>query len=139
MSDQQRDEKEEKEEKRGQKEEKSWDEKWNRDPLSAIVWAGIFIWAGLVLLADNVGVLTSFERLEAWPLIFMGAGLIVLLEVVIRLLMPEYRRPVVGTAIFGVILLTIGLGDLISWSLIWAVALIVIGVVVLLRGVFGNR
>ena len=39
-------EKHEKEdEKRNEKspEEKSWDEKWSRDPLSAVVWAAIFI------------------------------------------------------------------------------------------------
>ncbi len=45
MSERKRDEKEEKKE---EKDEKSREEKWRRDPLSAAIWAGILIWAGLV-------------------------------------------------------------------------------------------
>jgi low affinity Fe/Cu permease len=146
MSERQRNEKGEKEEKeeekRGEKqekEEKSWDEKWRRDPLSAVVWAGILIWAGLVLLVENMGFLARFERLEAWALIFVGAGLIVLLEVVVRLLVPSYRRPVTGSLIFGIILLAIGLGNLVSWGAIWALALIIIGLSILVRGFLWRR
>ena len=126
-----RDEKEEKE--RDEKEEKSREEKWRRDPLSAMVWAGILIWAGVVLLADNMRLLARFERLETWALIFIGAGLIVLLEVVVRLLVPAYRRPVMGTLIFGLILLAIGLGNSLAWNVFWPSVLIIIGVAVLLR------
>ncbi len=125
---------EEKREEKGEKEEKSWDEKWRRDPLSAVVWAAILIWAGLVLLASNLGLLVRLEQLDAWGLIFVGAGLIVLLEVVIRLLLPDYRRPVTGTLIFGLILLAIGLGNLVNWGMVWAVVLIIIGVSIVVRG-----
>ena len=58
-------------------EEKSWDEKWARDPLSAVTWALIFIWAGFVLLASNLGwlenilgrssELTGIEMLDQKP------------------------------------------------------------------------
>ena len=41
-------------------EEKSAEEKWRRDPLGSITWAVILIWAGLVLLADNLGMLKAF-------------------------------------------------------------------------------
>ena len=41
------------------------------------MWAAILIWAGLVLLASNLGLLVRFESLDAWGLIFIGAGLIV--------------------------------------------------------------
>jgi len=58
-------EKEEKEEKEEEKEEKSWDEKYRRDPLSAIVWAVILIWVGVVLLADNLGFLVTLRPLDA--------------------------------------------------------------------------
>jgi len=140
MSERRHNEKEE--EKRGEKdekEEKRWDEKWRRDPLSAIVWAAILIWAGLVLLADNLGLLVRFEGLDTWALIFLGAGLIVLLEVVVRLLVPDYRRPVMGSFIFGLVLLGVGLGDLIGWNAIWALVLIAIGVSILIRGFFQRR
>jgi hypothetical protein len=136
MSERPRNEKEEKEEKgRGE----SWDEKWRRDPVDAASWAAIFIWAGLVLLAENMGLLIRFERLETWSIIFIGAGLIVLLGVVVRLLVPAYRRPVTGSLIFGVILLGIGLGEVVGWVVIGPLVLIAIGVGVLLRGLLRGR
>lgn len=69
MSERQYSEKEEKDvekrEEKEEKEEKSWEEKWHRDPLGTATWAVILIWAGLVLLADNMGLLTRFEILDA--------------------------------------------------------------------------
>lgn len=122
--------------------EKIWDEKVRRDPLSSIIWAGILIWAGIVLLMDNLGLIAGFtiagNRLDAWSVAFAGAGVIVLIEVVIRLVMPAYSRPVVGTFIFGMILLSIGLGDIFGWGLIWSVVLIGLGVFYLVR-VFTKR
>jgi hypothetical protein len=134
---------EEKYEKEDEKEEekageKTWDEKWRRDPLGAAVWAAILIWAGVVLLVTNMGLLASVRilerRLESWPLILIGAGLIFLLEVVVRLLVPSYRRPVGGTLVFAVILVGAGLGNVFGWDVIWPFVLIAIGVSLLLRG-----
>jgi len=136
MSERQRHEKEEKEEKH---EEKSREEKWRRDPLSGMVWAGILIWAGLVLLGDNLGVLARFERLEAWAVILIGAGLILLLEVVVRLLVPAYRRAVTGTLILGLILIGAGLGELVSWNVIGPLILILLGAFILVRVMLGRR
>jgi hypothetical protein len=103
------------------------------------VWAGILVWAGLVFLADNLGLLIRVERLDAWGLIFIGAGLLVLLEVVVRLLVPAYRRPVAGTLIFGIFLLGVGLGNLVGWEVIWPVVLIIIGLSILVRGFLWRR
>jgi hypothetical protein len=132
-------EKLEKEEEKQEKEEKSWDEKWRRDPVSAAVWALILIWAGVVLLVSNLGLLDRFEQLDAWGLVFVGAGLIILLEVAFRLLVPSYRQSVSGTLVLAVVFLAIGLGNLINWGVAWALALIVIGVFVLARGLFRWR
>jgi hypothetical protein len=134
-----KEEKQEKQEEKDEKEEKNWDEKWRRDPLSAAVWAGILVWAGLVFLADNLGLLARIERLDAWGLIFIGAGLLVLLEVVVRLLVPTYRRPVTGTLIFGIFLLGVGLGNLVGWGVIWPVVLIIVGLSILVRGFLWRR
>lgn len=129
------------EEKEYEKEEEKsrggWeDEKWRRDPLSGVVWAGILIWAGLVLLAWNLGFLARFEFLDGWDLVFVGAGVIVLLEVLVRLVMPAYRRSIGGTLFFAAILFGIGLGNIIGWSIIWALLLIALGLSVLVRGLF---
>ena len=127
--------------------EKSAEEKWQRDPLSAVVWALILIWAGLVFLADNLGILDSIQTsggiipgvdievdLGPWAIIMTGAGVIVLLEVLIRLLVPAYRRPVGGTIIFGFILIGIGLGNLLNWSLVFPLILIGLGISIIFRG-----
>jgi hypothetical protein len=127
-------EKAEKEHEKHEKEDMTWDEKWRRDPLSAAVWAIILVWAGLVLLAENLGLFARLEWFSAWGFIFTGAGLIVMLEAVVRLLVPAYRRPVGGTLIWGVILVGIGLGNMIGASITWPLILIAIGVGLLLRG-----
>jgi len=129
----------EKDEKHEEKEEKNWEEKWRRDPLSGIVWAAILIWAGLVLLVDNLGFLARLERLDAWAVIFIGAGLIVLLGVAVRLLVPAYRRAVTGALILGLVLIGIGLGNLLSWNVIWPLILIILGVFILVRGLIWRR
>lgn len=153
MADEKFDEKadEKRMEKRDEKtpEEKSWDEKYRRDPLGAIVWAVILIWAGVVFLLTNMGFLDKLlthqsdipgwgfvsKLAGAWPIILIGAGIIILIEVVIRLVMPVYRKPVTGSLIFAIILIGIGLGDLVSWDLIWPAIIIVLGLSLILRGV----
>jgi hypothetical protein len=57
----------------------------------------------------------------------------VLIEVVVRLVVPAYSRPVIGTFIFGMILLAIGLGEVFGSGLIWAMVLIGVGVLYLVR------
>jgi hypothetical protein len=134
------------------REEKAPEEKWRRDPLGAIIWALILIWAGVVLLLDNLGYLEALKEnlgpvglewmpigVGVWGLILLGAGVILLGEVFLRLLIPAYRRPVIGTIILAFVFIGIGLGNLISWGLIWAVVLIAIGVSVIMRGLTSRR
>lgn len=140
---------EKEQEKREEKspQEKSWDEKWRRDPLTAIIWACIFIWAGLMLIVNNAGLLDDWVSnladstgiadiadLEVWSIILLGVAVLVLLEVIIRVLIPAYRRPVTGSLIFALILVGISLGEIVSWTILWPIILIIIGVSILLRG-----
>jgi len=132
-----RDEKDEKEEKNRNE---SWDEKWRRDPVDAAVWAFILIWVGLVWLAVNLGWLDKIvESGDAWAVGFIGAGVIVLAGVLLRLLVPAYRRPLIGSLIFGVILLGIGLSQFVPDVAIGAILLIGIGVIILLGGIFRKK
>jgi hypothetical protein len=128
----------EKEEKNEEKEEKNWEEKWRRDPLNAAVWSVIIIWAGVVLLASNFSIFQD-SFLQTWPLFFVGAGAILLLEVLFRLLVPAYRQPFAGNFVLAIVFLAIGLGSLINWNLIWAIGLIAVGGYILLRGLFRSR
>jgi hypothetical protein len=123
-----------------------------RDSLSTLIWALIFIWAGGVLLAENLGYLTVFQNrltdlpgpwpyfgVASWPLIFLGAGVLVLVEVVVRLVIPSFRRAIVGRLILAAVLIGVGLGPLTNWGLIWPVILIILGASMLLRVPFRNR
>jgi hypothetical protein len=142
MSEPRRDEKEEKErgeeEKRNEKEEKGREEKWRRDPLGAIAWAAILIWAGLVFLADNLRLLGRWE-IQVWAVIFIGAGVIVLIEALARVALPEYRRGLTGSIIGGIIFIAIGLGFLVGWEVIWPIVLIAVGLAILLGGLLRQR
>ncbi|MGD2039816.1 MAG: hypothetical protein PVH11_03250 [Anaerolineae bacterium] len=135
MEEPRRDEKEEKDEK-GRDE--SWDEKWRRDPIEAAVWALVLIWAGLVWLLSNIGFWESLfgEGIEWWAIGFLGAGGIVLLGVVFRVMVPSLRRPWTGSLIFGLILVGLGLAQLISWVIVGPLVLIGIGLAGLLAFFF---
>jgi hypothetical protein len=138
-----KDEKDEKdEEKRPQqheKDEKSWDEKWRRDPVEAAGWAVFLIWIGIVFLAENMSVDLGPWTGDVGRLILAGAGVIILVQVLIRVLFPAYRRPVIGSLIFGLILLTLGLGAMSSWDVIWPIIVIVVGVAILAGALLRRR
>ena len=129
-------------EKEDEKESEKSREKGTSDALNTAAWAAILMWAGVVMLLANLGILGDVNigdyRLETWSVGVLGAGVIVLIEVVIRMLVPTYRRNVGGSFIFAVILLAVGLGDILSWSMVGPLILIALGVSVLLGG-FSRR
>jgi hypothetical protein len=116
-----------------------WDEKWRRDPIDAAMWAFILIWAGLVLLGANLG---WFDDMGFEPvgIGFIGAGVIVLFAVLVRLLVPAYRKPLGGSLILAVVFIGIGIGIATNqWVVIVPLVLIAIGVAALLFGLFRGR
>jgi hypothetical protein len=123
MTEPRRNEKEEKDEK-GRDE--SWDEKWRRDPVEAATWAFVLIWVGVVWLLSGAGLLGDLGA-EAWELGFLGAGVIILLAVGARLLVPAWRRPVTGSIIIGLVFIGIGLGNMLGWEIVGPLVLIGIG------------
>jgi hypothetical protein len=126
---------EEKSDKEYGKEEKgNWEEKWHRDPLSAARWGIIFVWAGIALLADQLPFMAAIGWLDGWALAFAGAGVIILMESIVRVLVPAYRRPIGGILVLAAVFLGIGLGGLFGWEVTGAFMLIAIGTGLLLRG-----
>ena len=144
MSQYEKPEKEEKEEKGGQ--DQTIEEKWARDPLGTAVGAVVLIWLGLVMLAANTGITGLVEWSNMWAWFLMGLGAIFLLEALIRLVIPEFRRPVVGRIIGGIVLILVGAGgaslpflqqfDISKW---WPLIPILAGVLILLGGLFRPR
>ena len=144
MPDEKFDEKE-----REKQEEKSPEEKWRNDPLGALVFACALIWAGIVFLLENMGTLDRWvSRLtestgwtfladhDPWQYIALGAGLLVIVEIVIRLLVPAYRRSLLGSAIWAIVLIGLGLGGWVNWNILWPLIIILLGLSIIFRGVF---
>jgi hypothetical protein len=137
---------EKEEEKRGEKEEekgrgRGWDEKWERDRLRMISIAAIFIWGGLVAFAGTLNLFNYNWEGHGWAVFLLGTGVILIGKVIIRVLIPEYRRAIGGSLIIGFILLAVGISDLTGWSwdYIWPIILVAIGLSILLRGALRRR
>jgi hypothetical protein len=129
-------EKQEKEEKDSS--EREWDkgEQWSGgDALGPLVWGLVVIFAGLAFAALNLGMYPWLTWDNVWWIIFIGAGLLFLLEVVLRILMPTYRRPVRGRIILAFVALAVGFGGIIGWEITWPLIIIAVGLAIII-GVF---
>jgi hypothetical protein len=140
-------------EEKDEKELQKHDEKVEgHDRLSSLAWAFILIWAGLVFLAVNqgwisrlglvvntdlaFGSLPDLHNIGVWNLIAVGAGVILLIEAIVRLLIPDYRYHAGGNLIAGTVLILLGLGGWWNWSYVWPLVLIAVGINVLISGLF---
>jgi len=147
-----------------EKEEKQFDEKEvlkhdekmkQQDRLSTLTWALILIWAGFVFLSINLGwfdaLLESdfFSRVlpdqmvmfepGVWSIVMVGAGVIILLEAVLRAVLPQFHRNIGGTLLIAAVFIGVGLGNIFGWDLVWPVVLIAVGVSVLAGGLVRSR
>jgi hypothetical protein len=153
MADQPVKEKDEKQEKEVQKHDEKVEE---RDVLSTVTWAFILIWAGVAFLAVSQGWLEKLnlplplyhdllprqmDMFEPgiWSLIALGAGVIILLEAVVRLLVPSLRRHLGANLIVGAVFIGLGLGNWMGWNVVWPIILIAVGLVTLIGGLARRR
>lgn len=142
---------EEKTQEKYEKEDEKQEEKHNQDPLSSLVWALILIWAGLVFLASNLGWLdqiraeaitigdVTITSLSRWSLIFLGAGVLVFLEAIVRTFVPAYRSSTGGNFFLAAIFIGIGLGMIIGWEIVWPFVLIAMGLSALASALIRHR
>ncbi len=142
---------EEKNEEKYEKEDEKHEEKHTSDPLSSLMWALILIWAGVAFLAENLGWLSNLETqlrtawnttqvdLSTWWIIFLGAGVLVFIEALIRSFVPAYRSSTGGNFFLSAIFLGIGLGGIFGWGLTWPFVLIGIGLASLVSALVRRR
>lgn len=145
-----------------EKDEKQFDEKDEKevlkheekveqhDQLGSVIWAAILIWAGLVFLAFNTGWIDRIFEMDffnrilpkgmemfepgVWSIIMLGAGILLIAETILRLIVPQFHRYIGGSLIMGIVFLSIGLGNFFGWDLVWPIVLIAVGISVLVGG-----
>ena len=93
----------------------------NQDALDRVVWAAAFIWAGMVVFLAHS---QDYPEDQVWPLFFLGAGTLVLSVIVVRLVLPGYRSPVLADLICAAFLFGAGTD---RWDWVLPIILIVIG------------
>ena len=103
--------------------------------------AAILIWGGLVAFAGTATLFSYDWETHGWAVFLLGTGVILVGKVIIRLLVPEYRRAIGASLIIGLVLLAVGISGLTgwNWNYIWPAILVAIGLVILLRGAFRRR
>ncbi|MGC9467447.1 MAG: hypothetical protein ACP5HS_02550 [Anaerolineae bacterium] len=116
--------------------------------LDALFWAAALLWSGGVLLAASLGYLDSLSFRafdlgwnlpfgnEAWTLVFLGIGVLVGIEIVVRLLVPAYRRNVLGYVVLMIVALSLGFGRV---EAMWPSILIAVGASLLIRSARRRR
>jgi len=157
MSEKEHYEKDEKEfDEKEEKEVLKHDEKVEqRDALSSVSWALILIWAGVAFLSVNMGWFDAllkgafFARIlpenmavfepGIWSIIMFGSGIVLLIEVILRTLLPQFHRHVGGNLVLAAVFIGVGLGNFFSWDLVWPIILIAVGISVLIGGFTRKR
>jgi Ca2+/Na+ antiporter len=132
-----KEEKQEKEEKtRDEKDEKSQDEKWQNDPFGRVIFGLIVIAVGVLFLFASQG---KIEWHDWWAYLLLTLGGIFIFEVLVRSVVPAYRRPVFGKLIAGLVLIAIGASNIYGLGEWWPLIIIGVGVVILFNALFRIR
>ncbi len=120
---------EHKERERDEKENGEWGEKWSNDPLGGIVGGVIVVWLGVCFLLITNG---PWYWEDLWRYFLGGIGVIFLLEVAVRTVMPAYRRPIFGKLVLSVIFMALGFGGLVGIEAWWPLILVLVGLFIVI-------
>ena len=115
----------------GQKKGEGTRSRW----LSGIVFGALFLWAGAVWLADAGGIIDGLAartplHVDGWTVFFLGAGTILLVEIALRLFLPEFGKPEAVTFVGLIVFFGIALA---GWEVFWPIALLAVGASILLK------
>ena len=111
--------------------EQKYSERKERRRLEGLWWAVVLIWAGLVFLADSMGLVPQIGDADAWSWIFLGAGILGILGSLYRLTSANVPNPNTWDWIWGSFCIIIGLGGFTTLNIAWPLILILVGGVIL--------
>ena len=106
----------------------------DRDPLNRAMGGMILILLGVVFFLAQSGML-GITWVNMWGAFIIGLGLLLMLQGVLRLVLPDYRRNVFGLLVGGLVLVAVGtipFGGA-MWAQWWPLGLIALGVVLLIQ------
>ena len=110
----------------------------HRDPISRAMGGLVLILLGVVFFIVQSGMF-DVTWSNMWGLFLMGLGGLLILQAILRVFFPSYRRGVIGLAIGGCVLIAIGsipFGGAV-WAQWWPLGLIALGVALLLQQFIG--
>ena len=113
---------------------------WKQDRLDSAGWGLFFLRGALVIVAEVTNFANNLSWWSGWSVFFIEAGIITLIQLVIRLLVPRYRNKWMGNLIGTGILFALGffLGEWEGLGWFWVLLLAIIGIVILAK-VFTSR
>ncbi len=105
-----------------------------RDPINRAMGGLVLILLGVIFFITQNGMF-GVTWSNMWGAFLMGLGGLLILQALVRLVMPDYRRGALGLVIGGIVLIAIGtipFGGA-SWAQWWPLGLIAIGIALLVQ------
>lgn len=115
------------------------DEKYQRNPLGFLMFAFALFWLGVYLLLRNRHIFPDTE--QSWAYLVWGLAGLGVVEIVIRLMVPKWRRALGGTFIWVAVWTGVGVGVWTGddWEIIGPLVLIAIGIAMIVSRLVPRR
>ena len=117
-------------------EEQGIEEKWRKDPFSALTLGLVVILAGIIFFLAYQEII---ERENWWAYFLLGAGCVIIIGALARYASPPHRRPIFGKVCLGLILICIGSINIYGLEEWWPLVIIVVGILIIAYGMTRAR
>jgi peptidoglycan/LPS O-acetylase OafA/YrhL len=112
------------------------EEKWRKDPFSALTLGLVVILAGVIFFLAYQEII---EWENWWAYFLLGAGCVIIIGALARYASPPHRRPIFGKVCLGLILICIGSVNIYGLKEWWPLAIITVGILIIVYGMTRAR
>lgn len=119
---------------REERKREDWHAWRRRDPMSRAMGGMVLILLGVIFFITQNGLL-GVTWSNMWGAFLMGLGGLLILQALVRLALPQYRRGAFGLVIGGLVLISVGtipFGGA-GWAQWWPLGLIAVGIALLIQ------